>query len=175
MTFKFYFKTYLNHLQFTATLNANRRTLVSKVRDVEGRIFPILAEFRHVPMAQRAKHPEFRAAIYGPDEIRVKYAPVLFPGRNASNLKFIFMAPELPKVPSLLKQTQKVRKLNAITLIIQMLRVILFARSSLSGDKRAPSRPTFGEIWGVTDVSPGSIAFVATLVRSYQSILVSDH
>jgi hypothetical protein len=42
--------------------------------------------------------------------------------------------------------------------------VLILAPSSLDQDKKAPSRQTFGELWQVSKVSAGSVAFVAVLV-----------
>ncbi|KAJ3557611.1 hypothetical protein NP233_g11698 [Leucocoprinus birnbaumii] len=130
---------------FSSTLNEHRRILLRKVQDKAQSIFPILAKHSQLTLKERRQHPVFRAALYGSaseNVTRIKYPPPLFPNWDRRKLKFIFMAPEIPIV----------------------MRLILFSKMSLAGEKKAPSRPTNGQLWKVTQVSPGSIAFASVFI-----------
>ncbi|KAJ3554141.1 hypothetical protein NP233_g12486 [Leucocoprinus birnbaumii] len=116
--------------------------LIKKIKDTAHRIFPELNELRSVPMADRIKHPAFRALLYGPGDLRVKYPPIIFRYRNPEQLSLIFMGSEIPKVA----------------------RTILWAQSSLEATRTAPSPPSNGKLWKVKEISPGAIAFSAVVV-----------
>ncbi|KDR65151.1 hypothetical protein GALMADRAFT_260311 [Galerina marginata CBS 339.88] len=129
---------------FLSKLNDHRRHAVGQLRNQSAAIiFNKNPHYFSTSFKDRDKLPDFVAALKFPDPRKSKfskYAPILFPDGRKDMTKF----------------------LKCIHLAL-MLRCLLFGPASLSSEKKPSGSKPVGELWGITRVTPGSIAFVAIL------------
>ncbi|KAH9476949.1 hypothetical protein JR316_0010865 [Psilocybe cubensis] len=125
-------KTFLNGL------HSCRRSMIHQLRSTTAsQIFGFSQAFYQVDY-DRKNLQQFQNLLKLPGETRYsKFAPILFPN-NQKNMKFIFRSCHLAK----------------------MLKTVLFGPSSLNSKKK-PSGRTQGRMWGLSVVTPGSIALMA--------------
>ncbi|KAF8142113.1 hypothetical protein EV363DRAFT_1151293 [Boletus edulis] len=126
---------------FCTGVQTSRCESVSDVKGSAASIFGLSAEF-FVRGYSRFEEEECRGLLLGPNGKYTKFAPVLFP--DPKNMcKDLFL-----KTATLVK----------------ILKVTLFGRSSLLGQKAPGPRPK-GRIWELRSTTAGMIAAAAILVR----------
>lgn len=87
-----------------------------------------------------------------------KFMPILYPNKDKQGGPLVFLrVRELAMV--------SVSPTSGLLLIkLQLLRGLLFGRASVVQGTKAHSREKYGELWGLSGVTPGAIAFVAVVV-----------